>query len=103
MTTATLLVNDRPYGPPAVQRFISQVYRINDVLGWAERNELVLSPSFQRRRVWSRQGKSYLIDSIVRGMPIPQPPPLEGFSVVIAQLNGCSYSDHVQSIHKYAA
>lgn len=56
----------------AVQRFHAQVYRVNDVVGWADRNELVLSPSFQRRKVWSRQGKSYLIDTIARGMPIPQ-------------------------------
>ncbi|MCH8309768.1 MAG: DUF262 domain-containing protein, partial [Chloroflexi bacterium] len=55
-----------------VQRFHAQVYRINDLVGWADRNELVLSPSFQRRQIWTRQGKSYLIDSIVRGMPIPQ-------------------------------
>ena len=55
-----------------IQKFQPQVYSVNDFVGWHERSELVLSPSFQRRRVWSRQGKSYLIDSIVRGMPIPQ-------------------------------
>jgi hypothetical protein len=26
----------------------------------------------QRRKVWSPRGKSFLIDSIVRGMPLPQ-------------------------------
>ena len=57
---------------PPIQKFQAQVYSVNDFVGWHERNELLLSPSFQRRRVWSRQGKSYLIDSIIRGMPIPQ-------------------------------
>ena len=32
----------------------------------------MLSPKFQRRPVWSPQGKSYLIDSIIRGFPLPQ-------------------------------
>lgn len=53
-------------------KFQAQVYRINDVAGWNERRELRLAPEFQRRRVWSPRGKSFLIDSIVRGMPLPQ-------------------------------
>lgn len=65
------MVIEPPVASPVYQ-FQPQIYRINDVLGWHERSELLLSPSFQRRRVWTRQGKSYLIDSIVRGMPIPQ-------------------------------
>ena len=31
----------------------------------------ILSPSFQRRSVWPSGAKSYLIDTIVRGLPIP--------------------------------
>jgi len=63
----------QPPNPDApVYLFQPQIYRINDLLGWSDRSELVLSPNFQRRRVWTRQGKSYLIDSIIRGMPIPQ-------------------------------
>ena len=53
-------------------KFQAQVYRINDIAGWHDRRELRLAPEFQRRRVWSPRGKSYLIDSIVRGMPLPQ-------------------------------
>jgi len=55
-----------------MQKFQSQVYKINDILGWHERRELQLSPKFQRRPVWSPQGKSYLIDSIIKGFPLPQ-------------------------------
>ncbi|MFD2270569.1 DUF262 domain-containing protein [Undibacterium arcticum] len=32
---------------------------------------LVLSPSFQRRPVWNPGAKSFLIDTILRGLPIP--------------------------------
>ena len=53
-------------------KFQAQVYRINDISGWHDRRELRLAPDFQRRRVWSPRGRSYLIDSIVRGMPLPQ-------------------------------
>lgn len=54
-----------------MEKFQPQIYRINDVLSWSERKELILSPKFQRRTVWSPRGKSYLIDSILKGFPIP--------------------------------
>lgn len=56
----------------SILKFQPQVFKINDVLGWHERKELVLEPNFQRRKVWSPKGKSYLIDSILRGFPLPQ-------------------------------
>jgi len=46
-------------------------YSINDFSEWNDKKELVLSPKFQRRRVWSDKAKSYLIDTILRGLPIP--------------------------------
>lgn len=36
-----------------------------------ERKELTLAPYFQRRRVWSEKAKSYLIDTVLRGLPMP--------------------------------
>ncbi len=53
-------------------KFQAQVYRINDVLGWHDRRELVLAPDFQRRKVWTPRGRSFLIDSVIKGMPLPQ-------------------------------
>lgn len=53
------------------EKFRIQTYPISDFVGWQDRGELIISPSFQRRRVWTHRGKSYLIDTIVRGMPIP--------------------------------
>ena len=46
-------------------------YSVNDFLSWHERQELVLQPKFQRRDVWSPKAKSHLIDTILRGLPIP--------------------------------
>lgn len=51
-------------------RFNIKIYSVNDFREWYERGELILSPKFQRRRVWAQKAKSYLIDTILRGMPI---------------------------------
>jgi hypothetical protein len=53
-------------------KFQAQVYRVNDILGWYQRHELRLAPEFQRRQVWTPRGRSYLIDSVMKGMPLPQ-------------------------------
>jgi len=47
------------------------VYKVSDFLSWQKAETLNLSPSFQRRPVWQPGAKSYLIDTIVRGLPIP--------------------------------
>ncbi|MFW2566456.1 DUF262 domain-containing protein [Aliarcobacter butzleri] len=49
----------------------SKTYSINDFLTWKSNKELELSPKFQRNKVWNQSVKSYLIDTILRGMPIP--------------------------------
>ena len=46
-------------------------YRVTDFLSWQRSKNLVLSPSFQRRPVWQKGAKSYLIDTVIRGLPIP--------------------------------
>jgi hypothetical protein len=46
-------------------------YSVNDFLSWYRKGELVLQPKFQRRDVWSEKAQSYLIDTIIRGLPIP--------------------------------
>jgi hypothetical protein len=42
-----------------------------DLLQWREGANLDITPKFQRRSVWSPQQKSYLIDTILREMPVP--------------------------------
>ena len=46
-------------------------YKVADFLSWQKSGQLQLSPSFQRRPVWSKSMKSYFIDTIVRDLPIP--------------------------------
>lgn len=46
-------------------------YKVSDFLTWQKAGTLVLSPSFQRRPVWDPGAKSYLIDTVVRGLPMP--------------------------------
>lgn len=46
-------------------------YSVSDFLSWQRQGTLVLSPSFQRRSVWRKGAKSYLIDTILRGLPVP--------------------------------
>lgn len=49
----------------------SKTFEINEFLGWYERGELILSPKYQRNAVWNLNAKSYLIDTILNGLPIP--------------------------------
>lgn len=54
------------------QQFSTRNYSVRDFEEWNDRNELVLAPKFQRRDVWNPKAKSYLIDTIIRGKPIPK-------------------------------
>src|SRR6476661_2750462 len=42
-----------------------------DLVAWNESGALELSPKFQRRPVWKAASKSYFIDSLLRGFPVP--------------------------------
>lgn len=45
----------------------------NFVKAWTdEQKSLILRPPFQRNLVWNNQQKSYLVDSILRGFPVPE-------------------------------
>jgi len=46
-------------------------YKVSDFISWQRGGSLQLSPSFQRRPVWSAGAKSLLIDTVVRGLPMP--------------------------------
>lgn len=55
-----------------MKNFDSRTYSINDFLEWNDKKQLQLSPKFQRKSVWTEDAKSYLMDTIVRGKPIPK-------------------------------
>lgn len=49
----------------------SRVVEISEIIQWHENSHLELSPKYQRNSVWNDKAKSYLIDTIIRGFPIP--------------------------------
>lgn len=55
-----------------MKSFDSRVYSVGDYQEWDRNGQLVLSPRFQRRDVWSETARSFLMDTIVRGLPIPK-------------------------------
>lgn len=54
-----------------MQQPVATPYTITDFLEWEASRQLILTPKFQRRDVWIPKAKSYLIDTILRSMPIP--------------------------------
>lgn len=54
-----------------MKAFETTSYTIKDLYDSYKRKELVLSPKFQRRPVWEYKAKSYLIDTLLRGLPVP--------------------------------
>ena len=55
-----------------MKTFDARSYSVSDFLEWKAGNLLDLSPRFQRRNVWTRAAKSFLMDTILRGKPIPK-------------------------------
>lgn len=55
-----------------MKKFDTRTYNVSDFVEWDARNQLQLSPDFQRRSVWSQKAKSYLVDTILRGKPMPK-------------------------------
>jgi hypothetical protein len=55
-----------------MKSYDSRTYSINDFVEWDKSGQLELNPRFQRRPVWTENAKSYLLDTILRGKPIPK-------------------------------
>lgn len=55
-----------------MKSFDSRVYSVGDYREWDASRQLILSPRFQRRDVWTETARSYLMDTIIRGLPIPK-------------------------------
>jgi len=47
-------------------------HRISEIHKWSKEKCLELHPPFQRKPVWSVKNKSYLIDTILNGLPVPE-------------------------------
>ena len=46
-------------------------FSVTDFIDWQREGALDLSPVFQRRSVWKPGAKSYFIDTLARGLPVP--------------------------------
>lgn len=46
-------------------------FKAADFIQWKKNGNLFLSPEFQRRSVWKLGAKSFLIDTMIKGLPIP--------------------------------
>ncbi len=51
---------------------ILEQYRISDFVDWHKEKRLDLNPDFQRGSVWSPAARTFLIDTILRQLPIPK-------------------------------
>lgn len=53
-------------------RWNASPHPISDIRDWMEAGRLELRPDFQRRAVWSNAARIMLMDTILRGVPIPK-------------------------------
>jgi hypothetical protein len=44
---------------------------VTEFVAWRRHNALLLNPPFQRRSVWKSGARSYFIDTLIRGLPVP--------------------------------
>lgn len=51
---------------------VLEQYQITDLVEWFQSKRLVLNPDFQRRSIWSSTARVFLIDTILRRLPIPK-------------------------------
>src|ERR1041385_1639048 len=52
--------------------FSRAIFRISQFIRWHEKDQLILQPKFQRRSAWEPVARAYLIDTIVRELPLPK-------------------------------
>jgi hypothetical protein len=48
------------------------LFKIGEIMRLWDRRELILQPKFQRRAAWEDDARSYLIDTVVRRLPMPK-------------------------------
>ena len=57
---------------PIVQLPIVRQYTISNFIEWDQAGGLILQAEFQRNEVWTPAARSYLMDTILRGYPVPK-------------------------------
>lgn len=51
---------------------ILEQFRIADLIEWYDNKKLKINKRFQRKAVWTKPAKVYLIDTILRSLPVPK-------------------------------
>ena len=54
-----------------MQRPERSTYTPLDFITWRASDSLVIAPKFQRRGVWTTAARSFLIDTLLQGLPVP--------------------------------
>ena len=52
--------------------YTRDILTIAEIIRLSDKKQLILRPKFQRRRAWDEKARSYLIDTIVRELPMPE-------------------------------
>ena len=52
--------------------FQATLLKVATLIRWDADRELLLQPKFQRRLSWKLEARAYLIDTIIRGLPMPK-------------------------------
>ncbi|MYD51463.1 MAG: DUF262 domain-containing protein [Dehalococcoidia bacterium] len=53
-------------------RYRTESQMISELVRLQQSERLIIQPKFQRRAVWSREAQSFLVDTIVRAIPMPK-------------------------------
>jgi len=52
--------------------YTRELLTIAEIIRLSDKKQLILQPKFQRRRAWDEKARSYLIDTVVRALPMPK-------------------------------
>ena len=53
-------------------RYRTESQRVSELIRLQKAERLVIQPKFQRRAVWSPEAQSFLVDTIIRSIPMPK-------------------------------
>jgi len=59
-------------GSLTMANFTKANFSIGEIIRLWDKKQLILQPKFQRRRAWHEDARSYLIDTVVRKLPMPK-------------------------------
>lgn len=70
-STSASITTDTGIAEGTLIKLEREQFSVGDLLNWHLQGGLDLTPRFQRRPVWKAGAKSFLIDTVLRGLPMP--------------------------------